>query len=55
MAIVMQIGLVAWMIEDPPQDIVFLLEGTWCHGEARNNRLSQNPQLKQSIGLCHKA
>jgi hypothetical protein len=44
----------ALMIDDQHQDIVCLLEKTWCHGEVRNNRLYLGRLLKLNIELWHK-
>jgi hypothetical protein len=49
-----QIGQAAWMTTDQLLAIVCLLEGIWCHGEARGIMWSKNQLLKLSIEPCHK-
>jgi hypothetical protein len=46
--------LVVLMIEDRLQDIVYLLEEIWCHGEARSNQLCHDQLLKLNIEPWHK-
>jgi hypothetical protein len=47
--IVMLTGQAVLMTDDQHQDITCLLEETWCHGEARNNRSYLDQLLKLNI------
>jgi hypothetical protein len=46
-------GQVVLMTDDQHQDIACLLEETWCHGEAKNNRLYLDQLLKLNIEPWH--
>ncbi|XP_037494349.1 uncharacterized mitochondrial protein AtMg00810-like [Jatropha curcas] len=53
-AIKKRIGLVTLMTRDQPQVVVFLLEETWSHGEAKSRVLLQGPVHKLNIELWHR-